>query len=163
MFKMSTLRTLVATILIVLDLTALHSQSLYPPIKQNLTEPEQAAYLIAMRKAWIEVDELSDAKPMAACFIDHLQATTPFTLVDQKTAAEVVLRFFTMNDLERRGETAPHVVNVTLTVLLLNDEVVWQGTLLYGLNYRGPATACGLADQLAADLRDAMRKARAQK
>jgi hypothetical protein len=50
---------------------------------------------------------------------------------------------------------------VFLSVLLLNDEMVWQGNFDPNRTYRGPDASCQIADKLAADLREGMRKARA--
>jgi hypothetical protein len=49
----------------------------------------------------------------------------------------------------------------SLSVLLLNEEMVWQGHFTQNPDYHGPEPSCQVADKLAEDLRGAMRKARA--
>jgi hypothetical protein len=136
------------------------SSSAQPPFSEprhNLHESESRAHLLAARKVWIEVDDLSDAKPLADCFADHVK-TTPLTLVERKDEADVVLRFFASRD----APNAPPNLDQTLflSMLLLNDEMIWQGTIKPNPRYRGPDPSCQFADDLAAQLRAAMRAAR---
>src|SRR5436853_5172746 len=49
--------------------------------------------LATVRKAYVvPVDDLSDDKPVSACFADHLNAATPIEAVLAKQDADVVLR-----------------------------------------------------------------------
>jgi hypothetical protein len=156
---MSVPRALLATVLLTtLSFHSASAQSHFSTPRHTLTEAENNAYLSAARKGWVEVDDLSDARPIAACFADHLKTTTPLTLVDRKDATEVVLRFFTFRDFP---DAPPSIgKDVFLSVLLLNDEMIWQGTVVPNPSYRGPDASCQYADVLASQLRAAMRAAR---
>ena len=132
----------------------------YPPIRQTLTQPEKDQYLAAMRIGWIEVDSNSDAKPTAICFQDHLTRTTPLTAAPSRETTQVVLRFFSRSDFPEPGNHPWK--DVVVTVLLLNDEVLWQGHLMpYPGEYNSAAdSSCQFADTLASQLRDRIRQAR---
>jgi len=122
----------------------------YPPVRETLTQPEKDQYLAAMRIGWVEVDANSDAKPAAICFQDHLARTTPLTAAPSRETTQVILRF----------ESLPR--GIVVTVLLLNDEALWQGWVTPNPNYAGAADpSCQFADTLAGQLRARIRQAKA--
>jgi hypothetical protein len=135
--------------------------------------------LAAVRKAFvIAVDELGDDKAVASCFADHLKVLTPIEAVKTMEEADVVFK------------VSAHLPSTTTKVLVgvmggspsahLFAELP-DGTKLWddGAKYRrsmskqgafGSSSAdtsksieCGLADELANTLRDAMREARDKK
>lgn len=135
--------------------------------------------LATVKKAFvIPVDELGDDKGVAVCFAEHLKALTPIEAVATKEEADVIFR------------VSSHLPSTTTKVLVgamggspsahLFAELP-DGTKLWddGAKYRrsmanqgtfGSSSAdaaksieCGLADELANTLRDAMRKARDKK
>ena len=152
------IRVVVGIQLMAFVVSAGSAQSRFSTPRHNLHESERRAYLLAARKAWIEVDDLSDARPVAACFADRLKATTPLTLVDRREDADVVLRFFTPGDFSAPSPTLGQ--QLFLSMLLLNNEMIWQGWITPNPTYAGPDPSCQHADALAGQLRAAMRAAR---
>jgi hypothetical protein len=132
--------------------------------------------LSAVRKAYVvAVDDLGDDVAVAACFADHLRAQTPVEVVKVKEDADVVFR------------VSSHLPSTTTKVLvgvmggspsahlyaeLPDGTKIWddgakyrrsiggQGKLGSSSGDTGKSIECGLADELANTLRDAMRKAR---
>lgn len=132
--------------------------------------------LAAVRKAFIvPVDELGDDQGVVTCFADHLKTLTPIEAVKSKDEADVVFK------------VSAHLPSTTTKVLVgmmggspsahLYAELP-DGTKLWddGAKFRrsmakqggfgnssgdtGKSIECGLADELANTLRDAMREAR---
>lgn len=132
--------------------------------------------LARVRNAFVvAVDELGDDQAVASCFADHLHAQTPIKVVTSKDEADVVFR------------VSSHLPSTTTKVLVgmmggspsahLYAELP-DGTKLWddGAKYRrsmekqgnwgsssgdtSKSIECGLADELANTLRDAMREAR---
>jgi hypothetical protein len=145
-------------------------------ITVSLLAADPKAQLATVRKAYIvPVDELGDDQAVAACLIDHIHAQTPIEAVKTKEDADVIFR------------VAAHLPSTTTKVLVgalggspsahLFAELP-DGTKLWddGAKYRrsmakqgsfgsssgdtSKSIECGLADELANTLRDAMRKAR---
>jgi len=137
------------------------------------------ARLATVRKAFImPVDDLGDDVGVAKCFADHIHDLTPIESVSSKDEADVVFR------------VSAHLPSTTTKVLVgalggspsahLFAELP-DGTKLWddGAKYRrsmagqgklgnssgdtGKSIECGLADELANTLRDAMREARGKK
>ncbi len=135
--------------------------------------------LAGVRKAFVEpVDELGDDRAVAVCFAEHLHSQTPIEAVASKADADVVFR------------VSSHLPSTTTKVMMgvmggspsahLFAELP-DGTKIWddGAKYRrsmggqgqfgsasgdtGKSIECGLADELANTLRDAMRKARDKK
>ncbi|MEO8682775.1 MAG: hypothetical protein ABI665_27245, partial [Vicinamibacterales bacterium] len=140
--------------------------------QSNLTDAERDAHLAVVRKAWIEVDDASDARPTAACFAEHLNKTTPFTLVDRRDSAEVILRFSALRDLPsdvvagliasqcprcNPNDAATFQVLFLRVRLLSDNEEIWAGEVVPNAKYSGPDASCQYADALANDLRGAVR------
>jgi hypothetical protein len=132
--------------------------------------------LATVRKAYIvAVDELGDDRAVAVCLADRINAQTPIEAVKTKDEADVILK------------VSAHLPSTTTKVLVgvmggspsahLFAELP-DGTKLWddGAKYRrsmakqgsfgsssgdtSKSIECGLADELANTLRDAMRKAR---
>ena len=137
-------------------------------------KPDQR--LAAVRKAFVlPLDELGDDVGIAKCFAQHLPTLTPIAVVASKEEADVVFK------------VSAHLPSTTTKVLVgvmggspsahLYAELP-DGTKLWddGAKYRrsmakqgtagassadtGASIECGLADELANTLRDAMREAR---
>jgi len=135
--------------------------------------------LSSVRKAYVvAVDELGDDRGVATCFANHLKDLTPIEVVKTKDDADVVFR------------VSAHLPSTTTKVLVgimggspsahLFAELP-DGTKLWddGAKYRrsmsrqgsfgsssedtSKSIECGLADDLANTLRDAMRSARDKK
>ncbi len=135
--------------------------------------------LAGVRKAFVEpVDELGDDRAVAVCFAEHLHAQTPIEVVTSKSDADVVFK------------VASHLPSTTTKAIMgpmggspsahLFAELP-DGTKLWddGAKYRrsmgkqgsfgsssgdtSKSIECGLADELANTLRDAMRQARDKK
>jgi hypothetical protein len=132
--------------------------------------------LAAARKAYIvPVDELGDDQGVATCFADHLHSLTPIEAVRTKEDADIVFKI------------SAHLPSTTTKVLvgvmggspsahlfaeLPDGTKLWddgakyrrsmakQGTLGSSSGDTSKSIECGLADELANTLRDAMRKAR---
>ena len=135
--------------------------------------------LATVRKAYVEpVDELGDDRAVAVCFADHLHAQTPIETVKSKDEADVVFK------------VSSHLPSTTTKVLvgamggspsahlfaeLPDGTKLWDDGAKYrrSMSHQGQFGAssgdtsksieCGLADELANTLRDAMRKARDSK
>ena len=135
--------------------------------------------LATVRKAFVvPVDELGDDKAVATCLADHLKGLTPIEAVKTKEEADVVFK------------VSAHLPSTTTKVLVgimggspsahLSAELpdgtkLWddgakyrrsmarQGTLGSSSNDTSKSIECGLADELANTLRDAMRQARDKK
>ena len=135
--------------------------------------------LAGVRKAFVEpVDELGDDRAVAVCFAEHLHAQTPIESVSSKDQADVVFR------------VSSHLPSTTTKVMmgvmggspsahifaeLPDGTKIWddgakyrrsmgsQGQLGSASGDTGKSIECGLADELANTLRDAMRKARDKK
>jgi hypothetical protein len=113
--------------------------------------------LASVHVVWIEVDELSDAQPVAVCFKDRLSTQTPFTLAADRASADAVLRF-----------AAPRPFVFELSVFLPDGTEYFAGTPLWagGLVALNPKYVgaddriCFTATQLANQLREAMRRVR---
>ncbi len=132
--------------------------------------------LSTARKAYVVAnDELGDDQGVASCFADHLRKLTPIEVVKSKEEADIVFK------------VSAHLPSTTTKVLVgimggspsahLYAELP-DGTKIWddGAKYRrsmgkqgiggsssedtGKTIECGLADDLANTLRDAMRKAR---
>ncbi len=100
------------------------------------------------------VDLLADDdKATAACFAEHVALTTPVEAVTLKTDADVILRV---------GSTKK---KATIAAALPDGTKIWAGetNLKDGFGWvMIHRDGCGLADKLINELRQAMRKARAQ-
>jgi hypothetical protein len=135
--------------------------------------------LATVRKAYVAAaDELGDDQGVAACFAEHLHSLTPIEVVKTKEEADVVFR------------VSAHLPSTTTKVLvgvmggspsahlfaeLADGTKLWddgakyrrsmakQGTLGSASSDTSKSIECGLADELANTLRDAMRKARDSK
>ncbi len=144
-----------------------------------LQAKEPDSRLAGVRKAFVEpVDELGDDRAVAVCFADHLHAQTPIEVVTVKTDADVVFK------------VSSHLPSTTTKVLvgamggspsahlfaeLPDGTKIWDDGAKYrrSMSHQGQFGAssgdtsksieCGLADELANTLRDAMRKARDKK
>jgi hypothetical protein len=137
------------------------------------------ARLHTVRKAFIvPVDELGDDKGVATCLALHLKDLTPIEAVATRDDADVIFR------------VSSHLPSTTTKVLvgmmggspsahlyaeLPDGTKLWddgakyrrsmmkQGQFGAGSGDTGKGIECGLADELANTLRDAMRKARDKK
>jgi hypothetical protein len=135
--------------------------------------------LATVRKAFIvPVDELGDDMGVATCLANHLKTLTPIEAVKTKEEADVVFK------------VSSHLPSTTTKVLvgmmggspsahlfaeLPDGTKLWddgakyrrsmakQGTLGSSSGDTGNSIECGLADELANTLRDAMREARDKK
>ena len=135
--------------------------------------------LATVRKAFVvPVDELGDDVGVATCFADHLKSLTPIESVKTKEEADVVFK------------VSSHLPSTTTKVLvgvmggspsahlfaeLPDGTKLWddgakyrrsmakQGTVGSSSGDTGKSVECGLADELANTLRDAMREARDKK
>lgn len=135
--------------------------------------------LATVRKAFIvPVDELGDEQGVASCLTDHLKTLTPIESVKAREDADVVFK------------VSAHLPSTTTKVLvgamggspsahlfaeLPDGTKLWddgakyrrsmmkQGALGSSSGDTGKSIECGLADELANTLRDAMRKARDSK
>jgi hypothetical protein len=135
--------------------------------------------LAIVRKAFVvAVDDLGDDKGVATCLAAHLKDLTPIEAVTSKDDADVIFR------------VSSHLPSTTTKVLvgmmggspsahlfaeLPDGTKLWddgakyrrsmakQGTFGSGSGDTGKGIECGLADELANTLRDAMRKARDKK
>jgi hypothetical protein len=135
--------------------------------------------LATVRKAFVvAVDDLGDDKGVATCLAAHLKDLTPIEAVTSKDDADVIFR------------VSSHLPSTTTKVLvgmmggspsahlfaeLPDGTKLWddgakyrrsmakQGTFGSGSGDTGKGIECGLADELANTLRDAMRKARDKK
>jgi len=144
------------------------------PVAGLAKDPD--AKLATVRKAFVvPVDDLGDDVGVATCFAAHLHDLTPIEAVKTKEEAEIILK------------VSAHLPSTTTKVLVgalggspsahLFAELP-DGTKLWddGAKYRrsmakqgsfgassgdtSKSIECGLADELANTLRDAMRKAR---
>jgi len=135
--------------------------------------------LATVRKGYVvPVDDLGDDRAVAVCFAEHLHAQTPIESVPSKDEADVVFR------------VSSHLPSTTTKVLvgvmggspsahlfaeLPDGTKLWddgakyrrsmakQGSLGASSGDTSKTIECGLADELANTLRDAMRKARDSK
>jgi len=135
--------------------------------------------LASVKKAFIvPVDDLGDDRGVATCLADHLKTLTPIESVQTKEEADVIFK------------VSAHLPSTTTKVLvgvmggspsahlfaeLPDGTKLWddgakyrrsmakQGTLGASSGDTSKSIECGLADELANTLRDAMRKARDSK
>lgn len=135
--------------------------------------------LATVRKAFIvPVDELGDDVGVASCLADHLKTLTPIEAVKTKEEADVVFRV----SAHLPSTTTKVLVGIMggspsahLFVELPDGTKLWddgakyrrsmakQGTFGSSSGDTGKGIECGLADELANTLRDAMREARGNK
>lgn len=123
--------------------------------------------LATAQKAFVVAsDDMSDAKPIAACLASHLSKTMPLTAVDTKADADIVL---TIVKAHLPGNTARAVfggfAGVELAATLPDGTKLWddKATFASAENSLYLDIPCNLADQIADKLRQAMRKAREKK
>lgn len=135
--------------------------------------------LAAVRKAYVvPVDELGDDRAVAVCFADHLHAQTPIETVTSKDDADVVFKVSshlpstTTKALvgAMGGSPSAHLFAELPDGTKLWDDgakyrrsMAKQGTLGSSSGDTSKSIECGLADELANTLRDAMRQARDKK
>ena len=127
------------------------------------------ARLASARKAFVmPVDELGDDKAVVSCLTDRLGADTALTPVTTPDEADVVLRIAA----HLPSTTAKYWLGDAVTpsahvfVELPDGTKLWDDGVKYRATHHhlhsdvGKSIECGLADELANTLRDAMRKAR---
>jgi hypothetical protein len=132
--------------------------------------------LATIKKAYIvAVDDLGDDRGVAACLAQHLTALTPIEVVKAKEDADAVF----LVSAHLPSTTTKVLVGVMggspsahLFVELPDGTKLWddgakyrrsmakQGTVGSSSEDTGKTVECGLADELANTLRDAMREAR---
>lgn len=124
--------------------------------------------LVTAKTAYVfAVDPLKDDQPVAACFAEHLAATTPYTAA-AKDEAELSLGI-QANISGAMGRSMGSLGVVRLTATLADGTVLWKGLQTVAAGQQGlraaaaGEVACQLADAMAEELRKAMRKARDKK
>ena len=135
--------------------------------------------LATVRKAFVvAVDDLGDDQAVAACFAEHLPKLTPMTVVTTKEEADVILKV----SAHLPSATTKFVLGIAggspsahLFAELPDGTKLWddgakyrrsmgaQGALGSSSGDTGKGVECGLGDELAGTLRDAMREARGKK
>jgi hypothetical protein len=135
--------------------------------------------LASVRKAFVvPMDDLGDDQPVAACFADHLPKLTAMTVVSTREEAEVILKV----SAHLPSATTRFVLGIAggspsahLFAELPDGTKVWddgakyrrsmapQGMFGSSSGDTGKSVECGLGDELAGTLRDAMRDARGSK
>lgn len=137
------------------------------------------ARLVSVRKAFVvPVDELGDDKGVATCLAAHLKDLTPIEAVASREEADVVFRVSShlpstttkMMMGVMGGSPSAHLFAELPDGTKLWDDgakyrrsMMKQGAFGSGSGDVGKSIECGLAEELANTLRDAMRKARDKK
>jgi hypothetical protein len=135
--------------------------------------------LATVRKAYVvPMDELGDDMGVATCFAEHLRTLTPIESVKNKDEADIVFRVSAHLPSTTTkmlvgimgGSPSAHVYAELPDGTKLWDDgakyrrsMAKQGTVGSSSEDTGKTIECGLADELANTLRDAMRKARDKK
>ncbi len=134
------------------------------------------ARLATMRKAFVvAVDDLGDDRAVAVCFAQHLHDQTPIEVVMSKEDADIIFRVSS----HLPSTTTKALVGVMggspsahLFAELPDGTKLWddgakyrrsmgkQGSFGSSSGDTSKSIECGLADELANTLRDAMRQAR---
>jgi hypothetical protein len=132
--------------------------------------------LATVRKAFVlPVDDLSDDRPVATCFADHLAKLSPLESVKAKEDADVILRV----KAHLPGQAARHALgsmggrpSADLSAELPDGTKLWNDGTKLGSGWswdkgtsiqNNETTECALADDLIGTLLGAMRKARDSK
>ena len=135
--------------------------------------------LATMRKAFVvPVDELGDDKGVATCLASHLKDLTPIEAVASKEEADVIFRVSSHLPSTTTkvfagpmgGSPSAHLFAELPDGTKLWDDgakyrrsMMRQGAFGSSSGDTGKSIECGLAEELANTLRDAMRKARDRK
>lgn len=121
--------------------------------------------LATVNKAFVRpFDEVGDDTRVAECFVDHLANTTSLAAVDSKDEADVLISI----RVHLRGTTSRPLVyrpNVRLVATLPDGTKLWSGIRFFqpneSLRRQEPLdNPCALADGIAAELKQAIDKAR---
>jgi hypothetical protein len=110
--------------------------------------------LASIHKAVITAeDDLSDDRPVALCLAEKLAEKTPVEVVKSKADADAVITV-------RKASVGKHP-KAEVTVALIDGTALWQGgSKTRGFNLVGRNMTCVIADDLASNLRNAVKKAR---
>lgn len=130
--------------------------------------------LATVKKAFIvAVDELADDRPVATCFAERLPKTTPLEAVKTKDEADVVFKIkahLPGFGARRVFGSAGGSPSADIAAELPDGTKLWADGVKLGSKFSWDKAdeghqgfECGLADQLADALRQAMRKARDSK
>ena len=133
-----------AFIVIALNITALCADKIDPR-------------LATVRHAFVKpFDSLTDDQPVAVCVADRLVRVTPIEAVKTLEEADVVL-------IVSKASIGMHP-KANLTAELSDGTKLWYGgSRVRGFNLVERDMTCVLAEDLLGNLRDAMKKARANK